>query len=384
VHVVYAIDNLGSGGAQRQVVELARQLRRATDWRVTCLVYREDDFYGPRLREGGIPVVVFPKRVRLDPTLPWRIGAWLRAERADIVHAFMPVPAMWSWLALLTVPARARPALVASERDAPNGWTWSHRMLRLWIYSRSEAVAANSEVAALAIERELGVPGERVRYVPNGIDLASWDRAAERACPFTLEQGRFHLALIGRLEPQKDHALLLEALSRIEPGQRENWRVWFVGAETGGKAFARGIADEVRRRGLDGIVSFVPPSSEMPALMRHLDAVVLPSRHEGFPNVALEAMASGVPVVVSRVGDVPNLIEDGRSGFVFESGDVEGLVTALLRVADLSQEARAALGRAARAAVEKRYTIEAVATRYGRLYRALARARDAEPAPAGS
>jgi glycosyltransferase involved in cell wall biosynthesis len=303
--------------------------------------------------------------------------AWLAAERADVVHAFMLNPSLWSLLAVRTLRPARRPALVASERDTVIGRSVRQRWLQRLAYRGADAVTANAAPAVEAIVTRLGVPRGRVHYVPNGIDLAAWDLAARGPCPLAREPGRFHLALIGRLEPQKNHALLIEALRRIEPARRAGWLVWCVGAETGGRAFARDVEERARAAGLTECVRFVPPTPGVPALMRALDLLVLPSRHEGFPNVVLEAMASRVPVVASRVGDVPSLLEDGRTGFVFESEDADGLAHALLRASALAPAAREALVERARAVVEERYGIDAVAATHARLYESLARRRDA-------
>jgi glycosyltransferase involved in cell wall biosynthesis len=375
VHLVYAIDCLGSGGAQRQLVELARRVRLATAWPVSCLVYRSDDFYADRLRDVGIDPVLIAKRWKLDPRLPLRMAAWLREGGADVVHAFMTVPALWTLLALRCIAAARRPALIASERDESIATTRAQGWMQRIAYHGSDAVTANAEVSARAIEERLGVPSERVHYLPNGIDLEHWDRLATEPCPLTLEPGLFHLALVGRLQPQKNHALLLEALGRIDPGQRARWRVWFIGEATGGQRFLRGIEEQITRKSLQDTVRLVPPTPGIASLMRRLDLLVLPSRHEGFPNVLLEAMASGLPVVASRVGDVPNLVEDRRTGLLFENGDVEGLVGALSCIHEMPQAERAALGARARAVVEQRFSIGALAEAHIRLYERVAAQR---------
>jgi glycosyltransferase involved in cell wall biosynthesis len=379
VHLVYAIDCLGPGGAQRQLAELARGVRLATGWPVSCLVYRRYDFYTERLRDVGVDVMLIEKRWRLDPRLPQRMAVWLRESRADVVHAFMTVPAFWSLLAIRRIAPRVRPALIASERDEAIARTRAAGWFQRLVYRSSDAVTANAEVAARAIEMRLGVPSERVHYIPNGIDLVHWDRAAAEPCPLVLEPGCFHVALVGRFQPQKNHALLLEALARIDPTQRARWRVWFVGETTGGEAFVRSIEQRIAHHRLQDVVRRVPPTPGIASLMRCLDLLVLPSLHEGFPNVVLEAMASRLPVVASRVGDVPNLIEDGRTGLLFENGDADGLVRALLRASAMSAAERVALGARARSVVEARFGIGTLAEAHVRLYEQAASSRRSQP-----
>lgn len=373
MHLVYVIDNLGSGGAQRQLVALARELRRGLGWRVSCLVYRRDEFNAARLREAGVEIVELPRLHRLDPLLPARMASWLRSESADVVHSFMLRPSLWTLLAVRSMSRCRRPGFAAGERDSVIAGSLGHGAVQWLVYHGCDAVTANSGVAADAIAGRLRVPTGRIHYLPNGIDLAGWDREAEEACPLVLEADRLHVALIGRFEPQKNHALLLEALRRIEPARRASWCVWCVGASPAGEGIAHQLEVRARELGLEHVVRFAPPTQRVAALMRGIDLVVLPSRHEGFPNVVLEAMASRLPVVASRVGDVPRLVQDGATGFVFDSDDAEGLAAALLRACGLPASERRAMGERARALVEAEYGIATVARAYARLYESLVR-----------
>lgn len=372
MNLVYVIDHLGSAGAQRQVTELAVGLRTLHDCRVTLLTYHEADFFRDRLDEVGIPIVRFPKRMRIDPTLPWRIRRWLMGQSVDVVHAFLLAPALWSLLSVRSMPKHRRPAFIAAELSSRIAMSTGLSILQRLVYRSSDAVTSNARPVAEQIHTKLGVPRDRITYLPNPIDLDAWDRAARERCPLSLEQGRFHIALVGRFEPVKNHALLLEALERIGPEALKDWKVWFVGASTGGTSFVSEIQAAIRNKHLENIVEVVPPLREIPALMRRLDAVVLPSKLEGFPNVVLEAMASRLPCVAARVGDVPNMLVDRQSGLLVEPESAGALAEALLALRRLPAADRRRMGARARETVESRYQTEVVTAAYARLYRALA------------
>jgi len=372
MHLVYAIDNLGSGGAQRQCAALGLYLKQEHGQEVTFLVYRESSFFSERLRRAGIPVVLLRKRGRMDPLLPWRIRRWLRAHRPDVVHAFLPLPCLWHYLATRSLPVGRRPTFIAAERSAFDLFSLEHDLARRFVYPRAEALTVNSERMVGEIEARLGVAPERIHYLPNGIDLEAWDAAAAEESPLDLEPGRFHLALVGGLRREKNHLLVLDALERLGEERRRAWQVWFVGAETGEPGYADEVRASVERRGLARTVRIVPPVERIAALMVRLDGVLLPSQYEGFPNVVLEAMASRVPVITANVGDVPNLVEHGRTGFVLDRTDAPTLAGALEALHDLDSEKRAAMGKRARARVETRYAIPLVAGRYLEFYRKLA------------
>jgi glycosyltransferase involved in cell wall biosynthesis len=368
---VYAIDNVGGGGAQRQLVELATALAGVDDVRVSVLVYADHDFFLGRLEAAGVPVVRIRKRARLDPGLPSRVARWLEANGADLVHAFLPNPSIWYGLGVLRLPARRRPVFVTAERDTRFADNLLHGLAQRAVFRCSDAVTANSALAAEAIETRFGVPRERIHYLPNGIDLPAWDRASEEPCPLELDAGCFHLALVGRFEPQKNHALLLEALSRIGAERLAGWRVWCVGREIEGQSPDATIQADVARRGLGSVVRCVPPTRQIAALLRRLDGLVLASRHEGFPNVLLEAMASRIPSVATRVGDVANMLDDGETGFVVPPDDADALARALLRLHALAPAERAVMGMRARAVVEAHYQMQHVARQHLDLYRRL-------------
>lgn len=371
MNVAYVIDSLGSGGAQRQTVEIASRLVQEPDVRVRVCVYRDFDFFKPRLEAAGIVAARLPKRGPLDLRFPRRLRTWLASEPTDVVHALLPLPTIWTALARRGWPGPA-PVWIAAERSAPEQNTpgllgWALRRA----YHAYDAVTANSRPAAETLVSDFGLPRERVHYLPNGIDLVEWDRRAAEPAPIELEPGRFHLALVGRVSEEKNHLLLLAALGRLPPELRSRLCCWFVGADDG-TTHIDTVRREVQEAGLADVVRMVPATPSLPALMTRLDALVLPSRFEGFPNVVMEAMASRLPVIASSVGDVPSLLRDGQGGFVVPPGDAAALAAALARMVELDADARAALGAAGRAAVEAGFRIEDVTRAHLELYRRLA------------
>jgi glycosyltransferase involved in cell wall biosynthesis len=361
----FAIDALSSGGAQRQLVELAVALKRRGRFSPVVFVYYDHDFFAPRLRDAGVPIVRVPRSGARDVRFPLRFAAELRLRDVALVHAFLFTPAFWAWLATRTF-GRARPALVPAQRDSFVARTRSEKWLQRLVYRTSECVTANAEPVAEKLVAEIGVARERVHYLPNGIDLARWDAAAKEACPLPLEPGRFHIGLIGGLRPQKNHALLFRALALVPAAVRREWHVWCVGDESSGSEAARRIRAELASLDLGEIVRIEPAVANVSALFARLGVVVLTSTHEGFPNVLLEAQASALPVISTRVGDVANLVEDGASGYLIGFDEAE-LAEKLQRLA-ADAGSRARLGARGRAIVEARYAMELVAELHEAFY----------------
>jgi glycosyltransferase involved in cell wall biosynthesis len=339
--------------------------------------YHSADFFRPLLEGAGVPMARFPKRSRMDPSLPLRLRRWLLQERPDVVHAFLLAPALWTWLAVRSLPADLRPVLVCAERCSmamvPR---WMHPLQR-FVYSHSDAVTVNAMTSLEELHAELGIRRGLLHYLPNGIDPIAWDRAALHPAPLEVEPSGFHLAIVGRVDPQKNHPLLIDALGRIPERERRDWRVWMIGAETTGTGFADRLREDIRARGLEAAIRWVPPTPEIAPLLRRMDALVLPSHTEGFPNVVLEAMVLGLPSVATRVGDVTNMLVDGESGLLVDPEDPEALAKALLCLSRMPSDRRRAMGERGRRTVEERFRVDRVAGDYASLYRSLARERRA-------
>jgi glycosyltransferase involved in cell wall biosynthesis len=361
----YAIDALSSGGAQRQLVELAVALKRRGRFSPVVFVYYDHDFFAPRLRDAGVPIVRVPRSGARDLRFPLRFAAALREREVALVHAFLFTPAFWVWLATRTLGA-ARPALVPAQRDSFLARTARERWLQRLVYGTSDCMTSNAEPVVDRLVQEIGVVRERVHYLPNGIDLARWDAAAKEACPLPLEPGRFHIGLIGGLRPQKNHALLFRALALVPAAVRREWRVWCVGDESSGSEAARRIRAGLAGSGLGEIVRIEPAVANVSALFARLGLVVLTSTHEGFPNVLLEAQASALPIISTRVGDVANLVEDGASGYLIGFDEAELAEKLQHLAADAALRAR--FGARGRAIVEARYAMERVAEMHEAFY----------------
>lgn len=317
-----------------------------------------------------MPVDVLRKRGKLDAGVVLALRSWLRRETPDVLHAFQLHPAAWSLLAVRTLPRAQRPVFVAGQRAQLRTGTFD-RLLQTAVFEGSDAVAVNTSAVADRIRQEYGLGSERVRYLPNGIDLVDWDERSKRASPLTETGGTLRLAVVGSLRPVKNHQGVLEALSQVSASRRGSWRVYFVGAGTQGSPAALRLHGEIVSRGLENVVRLFPETSEMPALLRSMHGLVLPSLQEGFPNVVLEAMASRLPCIATAVGEVGSLIEEDSTGFLVPPGNAALLARALVRLWERSEPERRAMGERARRRVEERFSLERVAAAHRELYRSL-------------
>ena len=210
-----------------------------------------------------------------------------------------------------------------------------------------------------------GVPPERCVLLENGIDLEQYGRtrtAEEAKAAFGTPAGRTVLGAVGRLSAEKGFDLLIRATAHLL-GRGADLELWIVGAGDERDPLARlaaelGVADRVRLFGF---------RSDTIDLYQAMDVFVLSSLREGLPNVLLEAMALGVPIVATRIAGIPRLVEDGENGILVDPGDFLELSGAIDRLLN-DRMLRARIATAGRRTVEKSYSFAVRMVRIRELY----------------
>lgn len=358
--LLLVIDGMEVGGSQRQIQHLLHGLDQCR-WEPELAYFRGDSFLVEAIRLSGIAVHCLPKRSRVDLRFLLAFARLLRRGDYALVHAYSLTAELWSLLAR-GMSGRC-PPLIASERsfdlDRP-AWQW--RLKRI-VLARSAAVIANSRAGARSTARRTGMPEAMFTIVANGLEAPVPVGAdARKALRDTLgaPQGRLLGLFVGRLVPAKDLPCLIRAMAMTPPGQRP----WIALAGDGPQRMAmeRLAAD----CGVDRDLRFLGEQDDATGLMQAADFLVLPSRFEGLSNALLEAMAAGCPVIASRVGGTPELVEDGQTGLLFPAGDAGALAAALTRLADPALRAR--LADAARRHVTRHHTRAALAAATAAVY----------------
>jgi glycosyltransferase involved in cell wall biosynthesis len=288
------------------------------------------------------------------------LGAELRDFRPDIVHAhnlyFRTTEA-----AAIPRAGRAGRLVVTLHLGASDGGSMPLRLMlaayeqsigRLVLARCARVICVSNAVARHA--EALGARPGRVRVVPNGVDTAVFHSARQHTAPRS-ETPRPVVLFVGRLVPNKGPDLVVRAAPAIladHPGTR------FLLAGDG--PMRRRLERDVQRAGLASAFAFLGLIDNVPEAMRSAAVLVRPSTLEGMPLAVLEAMATGLPVVATRVGGTPEIVRDGETGFLFEPGDHVALarsVSTLLADRSLAE----AMGAAGRAAASGR-SWESVAT----------------------
>ena len=380
LRIAMVIDHLESGGAQRQFCLLATSLRRA-NYHVEISTLRADPFFTFLLAGSPrIHVNYLAARTRIQLYLSLR--RWLRRFKPAIVLSFLSWPNLLVELA--GIPYRSFSVLV-SERNTDTRAPGYRRRVRYILHRLADSIVSNSYAQARLIARIDHLLAPRTTVIPNAVDTDYFHPSSRRV---TSRTPMIRILVLARLAPQKNALRLIAAIKVIRSRRPElpvyvDWYAkmpqasatdvprWERTTNHRALVYFRTVEAAISAYTLEDRFRIHAPIEDVRPLYHGADVVCLPSVHEGYPNVIAEAMACGVPVLASAVGDTARLVDHGRSGFLFNPLSVEKIADAIVRFSELSDQERRDLGTAGRAIAESLLSVEVYASRYIRLIRHL-------------
>ena len=348
----------GNGGAQESYSGLLLRLDRSA-YEVRALSLSRGSAV-QRLRRLGLPVEVIDEAD--DEAAVHELAAYLRREEIDLLHAHMfraEVVGARAAVAAGTpvVMATVHSSRVRSSLDIATLAALTPAMDRLIVPSASIAAKVRAE----------GRGGAQFTIIPNGVDLARFDLPVT-ACAlrreFAIPKGAPLLGVVARLEPEKGHRYLVDAMPEILRGAPETWLV--IVGEGSLDAELRARAASLPRPARDRVL-FTGRREEVAAITGEIDVAVLPSLREAQGISILEAMARRRPVVASAVGGIPEVVTNDLDGLLVPPADPSALAQACIRLA-CSPALRRRLGEAGRATVEARFSLDAMVRRIEAVY----------------
>lgn len=361
LRLLVTTSDLVGRGAERELVNLLRRIPRDRFDLHLCLWRGVFDYAPP----DDVPVAVLDKRRWWHVFRTRRRLARLIDElRPDLVYSQLNYVGAVTGSALAA--ARSSPRWICRLAGNPTVeirqpvLAWTRRSLR-----RADFVVGCSRGAARSIEVHLRIPPQRVRVLPNVVDVDEATRLAEAPSPIQKPPGAFVYAAAGRLTPQKNYPLLLDAFAAAaRPGSE----LWILGEGPLRDSLQRrarnlGVADRVRWLGFQ---------KNPFAVLRAADAFVLSSDYEGLPNALIEAMLCGLPAVSTDCAFGPaELIEDGL-GLLVPVGDARALGRAMLQLWE-DRDAARRMGRDARNRVAELLNPDRIVPQYLDLFEECAR-----------
>lgn len=312
--ITFLIRSLRYGGAQRRVVVLAKQLKGRSH-EVRVISFYAGGEMEAALREEGVVLDVIGKRGRWDIVrFLYRLATALRREPAEVVHGFLPDANV---LASLLGPLVGRPRVVwgVTVSDLNPAWYGWRSRLACYLERNLSVLPARIIVDSQSGRRcaiAQGMPSERLVVICNGVDLDEFrpDSEARRRLrrAWRIADDEVLIGLVGRLDPVKDHPTFLRAAAKFAQ-HHSRTRFVCVGDErrTGYRAELEQLGQEL---GLNGRLIWAGPRRDMADIYNALDIATNCSVSEGLPYAVCEAMACGVPCVVTNVGDSALVVGD--------------------------------------------------------------------------
>lgn len=355
LRVCFLAGTLGQGGAERQLFYLLKTLREqgAT---VQLLSLTRGEFWESPIAELGVDVRwVGQAQSRL--TRLASITREVKAFRPDILQSQHFYTNLYAVGAARLLKIREIGALRCdgSSEVAGHGRALGTLSLR-W----PRVIAANSQ-AAIDYAVQAGRPKTSLFFLPNAIDATQFFARNGNAQP---SSGVVRLLAAGRLEEQKRLDRLIRLLAQLRRQSPVPFRVVIAGDGPLRSQLERQAAEA----GLSDLVEFRGLVREMKTAYHEADIFLLTSDFEGTPNVVLEAMASGLPVLATNVGGVPDVVEHGVTGFL-AAPQAETELTSLLQQLTEQPQLRARLGNAARARIEQQHALHRLPRMLTDLYR---------------
>lgn len=358
VAVVQVTWSLASGGSERYAVDLASALD-SSHYSIHLCALDSGGELEADARKYDIPFTIMHRPPRISLTFMWRVYQFLRQKRPNVVHTHHFAPLLYSAVSTKLVGAR----LIHTEHGL-GMYDCRRRRLALRLLSTlcSSIVAVGTESARF-LREQVGIPAGKLSVIPGGIrtdQFVGSSRTAARRVLGLRDVDRVAV-IVARLSAEKNHRLLLNAFREVS--QRvENACLLIVGEGSERSA----ISTEISRLGLENCVRLLGLRRDIPRILAASDVFLLSSNEEGLPIAVLEAMASGLPIVATDVGDLCTVIEQSITGRLVPAGDIDAFAQATIDILADSAKAQV-MGREARRRVTS-FSVRNMAERYQGLY----------------
>jgi len=374
VKLLLHIDSLARGGSQQQLVNLAVGMAGRSH-QVTIVMYGHDNSHAEVLENAGVECVCTGKSHRFDIMPIIRLVRWIYRIKPDCIVAFLQTPSVYSELARLVSPRT--PVIVSERAGLLNGQLRSMDKFTAVFHLLASRVNTNSQSYLDALCQFMPLLKKRSNVIYNGLateyfeagdrmlkHYGDMESAISKHSGDQDNEGVVKLVVVAA-RPCKDKGLfvLIEALAAVVKSGRSNIRLDWIGPCDADHPLVDGnevaaAKSSIASLGLELYWHWRGPTRDLHRVYETYDALLLPSLHEGTPNVMCEAMACGLPVIVTDIADNALLVKHGQQGFVCDVDSAPALARAIEKLCDLTIIARCDLGRNAHIQAKSKFSMD--------------------------
>lgn len=365
--ILFVINGFGAGGAERQLTYLTVALKTRGFLPTILTIYDSQAVpyhtaYTQELAHHEIDILSLSHGQgtvgRLQALQRYYQVMWQR--RPQLVQGFMHYANLITRVMRPFCPPHR---LLTSSRSTYSANELRSEQLTAWL---DDGIVTNNPEVQERLIQKTARPAWKIRYIPNGIQVSRFVDAAEENTIRHMLQGDFLVGCIGRVMWKKDHLTLLKAITKLDFSMLSGLHVFLLGNVDDPNLYQE-MTEYIQQHRLSKVVSHLPVVGDVVPYYRAADITVLPSVEEGFPNVVLESLACGRPVIVSDMANKSQVVQHGINGWVFPARDSDALAECLRIARQQTPEQRATMRQNAQQSVHP-YSVEVIADQYASLY----------------
>lgn len=316
INILYVIPSLNIGGSEKKVMTMMKYLSRDLFTPYLMLISEEGTLY-PEAKTLGVEIICMYKKGKYDLGIIRRMAKYMKDKKIDIVHVFTSTGKLWGRLAAKSSKV---PVIISTEESLFRN-TSVDRFCEKYFAKKTDAIITNSKQSMISAQRATKLDLSLYHVIHNGIDFSPFNHSHSDDKLKNIT----NILCVARLDERKGLFYLVDAIKSLV---NENQPVHLTIAGDG--KLYQSLKDKINELDLTTYISLPGFIRDIPKLMSSHDLLVLPSLEEGFGNVILEAMASNLYVIATKVGGIPEIISSPDIGTLIESKSSDAIKDAIL------------------------------------------------------